>query len=391
MFWRVSKTEAAARRSSKMESGDHSNAAIPKSLMSRGKILQRIFLIFAVLWVSVVSAFAQDIITLKNGDDIKALVQEIGEVEVKYKKYDNPNGPNYTLKKSEVFMIRYANGSKDVFADSTSSVSTKQTTVTEQPGKFVCEGCDVIRLKNNMEIHVLNLEIGESDVRFKKADYSSGTVYFLKKYEIATIIYSDGKKEDFTAFTLEPATKGRKNILGVDKRSVATNEKLFHDFDNRMNICGFKKRIIVWDFLTDDAKYWLLDTYDEKNSSKVGLWLNYQKKLVAFRLNGESWNEMIVPIDIIKSIEVVEDGFKKTTGTAMGDWFVVSNYKTKDFATEVKLRIVMTDINTGPQSFFLILFPKISGGRIIKTSDRYKGIVECTRSIYDEFDFMANQ
>ena len=36
MFRRVSKTEAAARRSSTMEGRDHSNAAIPKSLMSRG-------------------------------------------------------------------------------------------------------------------------------------------------------------------------------------------------------------------------------------------------------------------------------------------------------------------------------------------------------------------
>ena len=38
MYRRVSKTEAAARRSSTMESRDHSNAANPKSLMSRGKV-----------------------------------------------------------------------------------------------------------------------------------------------------------------------------------------------------------------------------------------------------------------------------------------------------------------------------------------------------------------
>ena len=61
------------------------------------------------------SVIAQDIITLKNGDDIQALVQEIGEVDIKYKKFDNPNGPNYMLKKSEIFMIRYQNGTKDVF------------------------------------------------------------------------------------------------------------------------------------------------------------------------------------------------------------------------------------------------------------------------------------
>ena len=83
--------------------------------MSRKNIIQRTCLLFAALCMSVASAFAQDIITLKKGEDIQAWVQEVGEVDVKYKKFENPNGPNYTLKKSEIFMIRYANGSKDVF------------------------------------------------------------------------------------------------------------------------------------------------------------------------------------------------------------------------------------------------------------------------------------
>ena len=101
---------------SEMETRDHfKNGASPKSLMSRRNITQRTFLFFAALCISIASTFAQDVITLKNGEDIHALVQEIGEVDVKYKKFDNPNGPNYTLKKSEIFMIRYQNGTRDVF------------------------------------------------------------------------------------------------------------------------------------------------------------------------------------------------------------------------------------------------------------------------------------
>ena len=80
------------------------------------------------------SVTAQDIITLKNGDDIQALVQEIGEVDVKYKKFDNPNGPNYMLKKSEIFMIKYVNGSKDVFADdAVPATKTTPALTVEQP------------------------------------------------------------------------------------------------------------------------------------------------------------------------------------------------------------------------------------------------------------------
>ena len=96
------------------------NGASLKSLMSRGNIMQRTFLLFAFFWISVASSFAQDVISLKNGEDIQGLVLEIGVDDIKYKKFDNPNGPSYTLKKSDVLMIRYFNGSKDVFADETS-------------------------------------------------------------------------------------------------------------------------------------------------------------------------------------------------------------------------------------------------------------------------------
>jgi len=59
--------------------------------------------------------FAQDVIILKNGDEIQSVVSEIGLDAIKYKRFDNPEGPVYTLEKSKIFMIKYANGTKDVF------------------------------------------------------------------------------------------------------------------------------------------------------------------------------------------------------------------------------------------------------------------------------------
>lgn len=56
-----------------------------------------------------------DIIVLKNGEEIEALVSEITSGLIKYKICDNPSGQDYTIKKSEVFMIKYINGTKDVF------------------------------------------------------------------------------------------------------------------------------------------------------------------------------------------------------------------------------------------------------------------------------------
>ena len=64
---------------------------------------------------------AQDVIVLKNGAEIQAFVQEIGIDNVKYKKIENPDGPNYTMRQSDIVMIRFANGSREVFSENEES------------------------------------------------------------------------------------------------------------------------------------------------------------------------------------------------------------------------------------------------------------------------------
>ena len=88
-------------------------------MIQKNKIQKRLFLLFAAIATGIVSLFAQDVITLKDGNEIIALVYEIGDIDVKYKRTENPNGPNYVLKKSEILKIIYANGSKDEFNDAT--------------------------------------------------------------------------------------------------------------------------------------------------------------------------------------------------------------------------------------------------------------------------------
>jgi len=58
-----------------------------------------------------------DIIIFKDGEERECVVKVITETEVKYARCDNPSGPIYYANKSKVFMIKYANGTKDVFKD----------------------------------------------------------------------------------------------------------------------------------------------------------------------------------------------------------------------------------------------------------------------------------
>jgi len=73
-------------------------------------------IILIALQLSITSfAFSQDLLTKKTGEDIKAKVLEVTQDEVKYKKYDSQSGPTYSIKKSELILIRYQDGTKDIF------------------------------------------------------------------------------------------------------------------------------------------------------------------------------------------------------------------------------------------------------------------------------------
>ena len=80
--------------------------------------MKKLFTCFIATFFVANSMFSQDVLTKKTGDDIKAKVLEVTTTEVKYKKFDNLNGPVFSILKSELLLIRYENGSKDVFNDS---------------------------------------------------------------------------------------------------------------------------------------------------------------------------------------------------------------------------------------------------------------------------------
>jgi len=57
-----------------------------------------------------------DEIHLASGEYIKAKILEIDGYEIKYKRCDNLSGPTYTIEKSKVREIAYANGTHDTFS-----------------------------------------------------------------------------------------------------------------------------------------------------------------------------------------------------------------------------------------------------------------------------------
>jgi len=83
--------------------------------------MKKLITLFLLMAGMAVAVNAQDVITLKNGDEIKAKVTEISSSEIKYKRFDNLEGPTIVIVKNEVFAINYENGTRDVFVSATAN------------------------------------------------------------------------------------------------------------------------------------------------------------------------------------------------------------------------------------------------------------------------------
>ncbi len=77
--------------------------------------MKNIIIVLGLLLGMALNSAAQDVVIKKDGAEIEAKVLEILPEEIKFKYHNNPDGPVITVLKEDVFMIKYANGTKEVF------------------------------------------------------------------------------------------------------------------------------------------------------------------------------------------------------------------------------------------------------------------------------------
>lgn len=111
----------------------------------------RKFFLFIILMCTIEMAYAQDIIVTKDGSLIEAKVTEIGDTNIKYKKWSNQNGPIYTLNINQVFSIKYQNGEKEVFNKQSSTSKSPQTNhaKTQNKSQIIQSDNDVIDIQGS--------------------------------------------------------------------------------------------------------------------------------------------------------------------------------------------------------------------------------------------------
>ena len=228
---------------------------------------------------------------------------------------------------------------------------------------------DVIKLKNGRDIKAIIQEIGKDDIKFKKYDKPDGVLYTLAKWGIATIMYVDGRKQEFNVSTPNPRF--------ID--TILKKNPVLDAFENRLNICGFTNRVVVWDFYSNKSNVSASDW-------TVGIWINRQEQLIAFRKDKFSYDETIIPINTIQNVKVIEIVTSRTISTEIGDWVKVGFSKTSEIVKEVNLRIVTGDINKGTNAYLI----QLQKGHWNKSWGDYGDMEECIRRIYDEIGFMLS-
>lgn len=92
--------------------------------------MKKIYILICCL-LSAIAANAQDILVKMDTSEEKVKVLEIGSSDIRYRKFENPDGPVYTIPRSEVFIIRFENGTKEVITEITSSAPTEISTKNE--------------------------------------------------------------------------------------------------------------------------------------------------------------------------------------------------------------------------------------------------------------------
>lgn len=77
--------------------------------------MKRMISAVCILLLSAAALSAQDIITKRNGEDVRAKVLEVSNYDVRYILFDEQDGPVYTIPTSDILMITYPSGRREVF------------------------------------------------------------------------------------------------------------------------------------------------------------------------------------------------------------------------------------------------------------------------------------
>lgn len=274
------------------------------------KILPCLFILFLLS----IKIKAQDVIMMKNGDEIQARVLEILPEMVQYQDWANEKSKIISIDRGDIFMIKYQNGTKDIFKESSphKQVAKKgvnsKTSTKKSKDKVIVKQEPVISYAPKKEEPIIPIQKQESNqVQEAKEPVKTEIVPANSKNEIEVKVPVNSKmtvtpieinenkvnpgNENKLKETTENSTQDAKTseITITEHKDVYVGDKV----DGKMN--GYGKMIYANGNVYEG--YWKNDKKEGKGkmvykdgSSFVGDWKNDNKGFGTFTWpNGKTY------------------------------------------------------------------------------------------------------
>lgn len=160
---------------------------------------------------------SQDTLYFKNQQRLAVVLLEINPDNVKYKRFDNKEGATYTVLKNELNLVKFKNGSKEVFSEplpvkTATAVSVDPTKQKEAEVKekskdpepfFEGDKADVLVFRSGKRTEAKVLIVNNTEVKYKLFSFQDGPTYHASKSELSSIQYGNGRSETFSEEMLE--------------------------------------------------------------------------------------------------------------------------------------------------------------------------------------------
>lgn len=198
-------------------------------------------------------AFSQDKIHKKNGEILEVKVLEIGEAEIKYKIFNDLDGPIYSVDKDRLLKIIYQNGREETYRNSLKD-----------------ETLYMGQAKKALKINFLSPLLGYTQLSFEKNirpgrshELTLGIIGLGQRQKTSHEIY-EYDQNDYTSFTKETYRKAAGGFIGAGYKFVKM-PNFYKNGDKYSHILqgAYAKPEIILGIYNQD-KYFFKEFYDQQ-------------------------------------------------------------------------------------------------------------------------------
>jgi len=144
------------------------------------------------------NAFSQDVITPSLGNDIQAQIIDVTETDIVYKNWNSPDGPTLTMLKSDVLIISYADGKKEVLfkqIEKNKTPKSEESVNTDTKIAIINLAPDQITLKSGVDIQANVIAVNDTAIVYTLFNSVDESTVSISTDRVLLIRYADGTKE----------------------------------------------------------------------------------------------------------------------------------------------------------------------------------------------------